>query len=399
MPPVRIPACDLRPGMYLVDTGADWQKEPFLYSHEGVVKSMGEIATILEQGYTEAYYDPDQSQIEAAEEVSVPDGVPSAFSPPTATLAEEMPMAEKAYSDCVTHVRTFMQNVRKDGKVQLGQAEPLVTTIISSLNRNMDALTSLAKVKAYDVYTFEHCVNVAIYATAFGRFLGLGEQQLLLLGMAGIFHDTGKMLVPQDILQAPRRLTPDEFEIMKTHVQRGIDCLGQSNQLPPAVIAGVVQHHEKANGAGYPNGIGAAQISPFGRVMSVADIFDALTAKRVYKDPIPCAKALSIMYNMRGETWEEGTIERFIKMLGIYPVGTPVLLASGFRGVVSRSNPAAPLRPTLLVIRDPHNKPVSPPREIDLAKFGDVLIKRALTTSEAAGIDVAALLGCGQDGN
>ena len=394
MPPVRIPASDLRPGMYIVDTGADWHKEPFLFSREGLITSMGEITTILEQGYTEAYYDPAQSQIKAAEEVSIPEDASFSFSPPRVALAEEMPMAEKAYSDCVTHVRSFMQNVRKDGKVQLGQAEPLVTTIISSLNRNMDALTSLAKVKAYDVYTFEHCVNVSIYATAFGRFRGLDEQQLLMLGMAGIFHDTGKMLVPQEILQAPRRLTPDEFDIMKTHVQRGIDCLEQSHHMPDAVIDGVVQHHEKFNGAGYPHGIAGTRISPFGRIMSVSDIFDALTAKRVYKDPIPCSKALSIMYNMREETWAEGTIERFIKMLGIYPVGTPVLLASGFRGVVSKSNPVAPLRPTLLVVRDPHGQTLSPPREVDLAKHRDISIKRALQTGEAAGIDVAALLGC-----
>lgn len=394
MPPVKISAADMRPGMYLVDTKADWRKEPFLYSREGIVRSMGEITTILEQGYTEVYYDPAQSQIEEPDEIKLPEENSYTVPPPSVSLREELPIAEKAYSDCVEHVRLFLQSAQADGKVRLGQAEPLVTTIISSLNRNMDALTSLAKVKTYDAYTFEHCVNVSIYATAFGRFLGLDEQKLLLLGMAGVFHDTGKMLVPQDILNAPRRLTPDEFDVMKTHVQLGLDCLEKSTPMPAAVIAGVGQHHEKFNGTGYPNGISGIQISSFGRVMSVADIFDALTAKRVYKDPMPCTKALSIMYGMRGETWEEGTIERFIKMLGIYPVGTPVLISSGFRAVISQSNPSAPLYPTLLVVSDPQGKPISPPREIELAKHKNITIKQALTPREAADIDIPAVLGC-----
>ena len=312
----KIAISDLRPGMYLVDTQADWQKEPFLYSKEGVIRSMEEIAAILEQGYTEAYYDPSQSHAEASEEITFPEENSYAVPPPSVALAEELPVAEQAYSDCVAHVRSFLQKAQSDKKVHLGSAEPLVQTIIKSLNRNVDALTSLAKVKRYDTYTFEHCVNVSIYATAFGRFLGLDEQKLLLLGLAGIFHDTGKMLVPQDILNAPRRLTPDEFDIMKTHVQLGLDCLEHSTPMPAAVFAGVAQHHEKFNGAGYPNGVSGIEISPYGRVMSVADIFDALTAKRVYKEPLPCTKALSIMYGMRGETWQEGTVERFIKMLG-----------------------------------------------------------------------------------
>lgn len=394
MPPVKISTSDLRPGMYVVDTKADWQNEPYLYPNEGLLGSMDDITTILMHGYKEVYYDPEQSSIKVEEKITLPEENSFNVSPPSVPLTEEMPIAEKAYNDCVDHVRNFMQNVKADGKVDLGQAEPLVNTIISSLNRNMDALTSLAKVKKYDAYTFEHCVNVSIYATAFGRFLGLDEQKLHLLGMAGIFHDAGKMLVPQEILNAPRRLSPEEFAIMKSHVQLGLDCLERSTSMSDAVFAGVGQHHEKFNGAGYPNGISGDQISPFGRIMSVVDIFDALTAKRIYKDPMPCTKALSIMYGMHGEAWEEGVVERFIKMLGIYPVGTPVLTSSGFRAVVSQSNPSAPLCPTMLVVSDPQGKPILPPREIDLAKNKNITIMHALSPKDANDIDIPAVLGC-----
>lgn len=392
MPPIKIAVADLCPGMYVIDSHTDWSKEPFLYSKEGIIRSADEIATILQQGYTEAYYDPDQSNIVPKEEISIANGETSIASPPSVELAEEFPIATQAYTDCVKHARNFMQSVRDGGDVHIDQAEPLITNIIGSLNRNMDALTSLAKVKTYDEYTFQHCVNVSIYATAFGRFLGLNENDLLLLGMAGIFHDTGKMRVPQDILNAPRRLTDEEFSIMKTHVRLGLECLEQAKGISARVIHGIGQHHEKFNGGGYPDGLTGDQISYFGRILSVADIYDALTAKRVYKDPMPPHKALSIMFGMRSETWPSGLVEQFIKMLGIYPVGTPVLLGAGFKAIVSQSNAASPLYPTVLVISDPQGQRISPPREINLSKHKNIAIKQVLTASESAEIDIAAVL-------
>lgn len=100
------------------------------------------------------------------------------------------------------------------------------------------------------------------------------------------------------------------------------------------------------------------------------------------------------MYGMRGETWQEGTVERFIKMLGVYPVGTPVLISSGYRAVISQSNPSSPLYPTILVVSDPQGKTITPPKEIDLAEHKNITIKQALTTNEAADIDIPAVLGC-----
>lgn len=392
MPPIKIAIADLRPGMYIIDSKTDWSKEPFLYSKEGLIRSSDEIATILQQGFTEAYYDPAQSSIAPQEDIDLSLDEKVEVAPPSAALPEEFPIATQAYTDCVKHAREFMQSVREGGEIHIDQAEPLVTNIIDSLNRNMDALTSLAKVKIYDEYTFQHCVNVSIFATAFGRFLGLNEKELLLLGMAGIFHDTGKMRVPQDILNAPRRLTDEEFAIMKTHVRLGLDCLEQAKGMPTKVVYGIGQHHEKFNGGGYPEGLKGDQISHFGRILSVADIYDALTARRVYKEPMPPHKALSIMYGMRSDTWPTGLVEQFIKMLGIYPVGTPVLLGSGFRAVVSQSNASAPLYPTILVVSDPQGKPISPPREVSLAKHRNITIKQVLTATESADIDVAAIL-------
>ena len=391
MPVVHISVNDLRPGMYIVDTGISWIARPYLYAKEGVIRSQAEIVEIIHQGFAEAYYDTEQSDIQPVEPISLEDTNNSSTTEAVVPLAEEIHQAESTYTDCVKQAEEFMAEART-GMVDMEPSRPLVHGIIDSVNRNVDALTSLAKIKHYDEYTFTHCVNVSIFSVAFGKYLGFDQHQLYLLGMAGLFHDLGKMRVPVEILNAPRRLTDEEFKIMKTHARLGEDTLSSVKGIAPEILMGAGQHHEKYDGSGYPNYLSGSAISIYGRILSVADCYDALSAKRVYKEAMPPAKALSIMFEMRKGAWEPNLLEHFIKMLGIYPVGTPVELSSGFMGVVAKSNPASPLRPVAAVIRDPDGRRIFPPRTVDLAKRRDLKIVQPLAPGEAAKIDVFAIL-------
>ncbi|MCR5814153.1 MAG: HD-GYP domain-containing protein [Desulfovibrio sp.] len=383
--------------MYIVDTGVSWIDRPFLYAKEGMIRSQAEIVEIIHQGFAEAYYDTEQSEIKPVEPISFERSDKSPTPLAVASLAEELQQAESTYTDCVKQAKEFMLEART-GMVDLEPSIPLVHGIIDSVNRNVDALTSLSKIKHYDEYTFAHCVNVSIFSVAFGKYLGFDQQQLYLLGMAGLFHDLGKMRVPIEILNAPRRLTDEEFAIMKTHAQLGQDTLSSVKGIASEILMGAGQHHEKHDGSGYPNHLVGAAISLYGRILSVADCYDALSAKRVYKDAIPPSKALSIMFQMRNGAWEPGLLERFIKMLGIYPVGTPVELSFGFRGVVSKSNPASPLRPVAAVVRAPNGKMIDPPRTVDLSKHADIKITQPLTAGEASDIDILAILKSSDEG-
>ncbi len=391
MPVLHVSVDDLRPGMYIVDTGASWIDHPYLYAKEGVIRSQAEIAEIIQQGFAEAYYDPEQSNIKPAEPISLDNAGESRGAPAVVSLAEELQQAENTYTECVRHARAFMLEAR-NGTVDLESSRPLVHGIIDSVNRNVDALTSLAKIKHYDEYTFAHCVNVAIFSVAFGKYLGFDQQKLYLLGMAGLFHDLGKMRVPVEILNAPRRLTDEEFAVMKTHARLGQDTLASVKGIEPEIMLGAGQHHEKHDGSGYPGHLVGVRISQYGRILSVADCYDALSAKRVYKAAMPPTKALSIMFEMRRGAWEPGLLEHFIKMMGIYPVGTPVELSSGFRGVIARTNPAMPLQPVAAVVRAPDGRGIVPPRTVDLAKHRGIKITQPLTAGEAADIDALSIL-------
>lgn len=391
MPVLLVSVDDLRPGMFIVDTGASWIEHPYLYAKEGLIQSQSEVTEIIDQGYAEAYYDPEQSNISPAEPISVTDANESHGSAPVVSLSEELQQAENTYTECVNHVRKFMQEART-GTIDLKASGSLVEGIMDSVNRNADALTSLAKIKHYDEYTFAHCVNVSIFSIAFAKFLGFDQRKIYLLGLAGLFHDLGKMWVPVEILNAPRRLTDEEFAIMKTHARLSRDALTSVKGIEPEIVLGAGQHHERHDGSGYPDQLVGSNISPFGRILSVVDCYDALSAKRVYKDAMPPTKALSIMFEMRKGAWSPGLLETFIKMLGIYPVGTAVKLSSGFTGVIARNNPTSPLQPVAAVIMDPKGKNIAPPVAVDLAKNQSMKITEALSVSEATDIDSLAIL-------
>jgi len=294
MPLIKIPIATLRPGMYIVDPGISWLKAPLLYMQEGFLDSDEEINNIMLQGFAEAYYDPERSRDENV-------GAPVPHTP----LAVELHKANLIYDDAYANVKNFLESAR-GGAIDLTFARPLVGDIIKSLSRNVDALVTLSLLKKTDEYTYSHSVNVTIFAVAFANFLGMPEERLHNVGLAGLLHDYGKALIPNEILTAPRALTLQEFETMRTHVMLGVEKIKQFSSIDEEALTGIAQHHEKHNGTGYPMRLSGKQIGVFGRVLSLSDVYDALSSKRVYKGALPPNKALGMMYKMRGQAWAPG---------------------------------------------------------------------------------------------
>ena len=378
MSTVHISTNELRPGMYIIPTDALWPNRPFLYSKGGFITSRAEIEDIIAQGYIEAFYDPDKSYEEPAETFLAEQALQVPI-PPKIPLDAEIKPAETLYTNSVEHMEHFFDEARH-GQIKTKPVQHLVSHLLGSMDRNQDALTSLAKIKSYHEYTFTHCLNVAIFALAFGRQLNLAPKELELLGMAALFHDLGKTCIPKRILDAPRKLTHAEFAIIQTHSQHGATLLQKVPSIPKQVIQGVLDHHEKYNGHGYPNHKKGGEISAFGQIISVADVYDALSADRAYRTAISPNNALATMYGMR-DTWQPGLCETFIKTLGIYPVGSCVRLTMGYIGIVSQSNFQAPLYPTVILCIAPDGSAINPPQKLDLATQHDLQILRVLPSS------------------
>ncbi len=199
---------------------------------------------------------------------------------------------------------------------------------------------------------FFHSVNVAILSLLMGMELGLGTDDLQNLGLAAILHDIGKMFVNSEILHKPTSLAPDEYKEVKQHVKLGYNFLKATFEIPAQVYVAVLQHHERYDGKGYPNELGGDNIHLFGRIIAVTDVYDALTANRPYRKPIPASKALDYIVSGNGTLFDRRLTNIFVRKVAHYPVGTYVRLNSGHSGIVFKNYCDASDRPVVKLIVD-----------------------------------------------
>ncbi|MEE9542374.1 MAG: HD-GYP domain-containing protein [Thermodesulfobacteriota bacterium] len=294
---------------------------------------------------------------------------------------EEIEKAQSLKRDAQTVAGDLLSEVRAGKGIEPGKAKDVVDSMVDSVFNNQDALLSLSRLKDYDNYTFTHSVNVSILALALGRRLNFSRDDLGMLGMGGILHDVGKMLVPDNILNKPGVLTEKEFKEMKNHVTYGVDLLGKSRDIDDKSIYLASQHHERVDGSGYPTGMPGADIHLFGRIGSICDVYDAMTTKRAYGDTPSPAVALKRIYGWKGQNFDPDLVDRFIMCLGIYPIGGLVKLDSGEIGVVRSANRNNLLKPKVLVFQDDEGKRYTKPFEVDFAGTTERQIVEALDQS------------------
>ncbi len=265
---------------------------------------------------------------------------------------EEFEKAGVVYAEALSYARHFMEEVRRGKVLDCREAVPVVDRIIASIMRNRSAVASLAKLREHDDYTFHHCINVAVFAILFGRSLGLPTEQLRVLGIAGIFHDVGKACIPEEILKKPGRLNDAEYGIIKRHAVEGYRVMRDSSALQRDVLLAIMQHHERHDGRGYPRGLSGRAINPLARVISLVDVYDALTSNRCYRKASTPTTALGLIYRENGTHFFPTYVERFIKCIGVYPPGSLVRLTDGSIAVVREVNPERILSPTVDVCFD-----------------------------------------------
>lgn len=282
------------------------------------------------------------------------------------SLEQELPTARRLYAESLKHVRGFMDGVRQGTVIDPREAAPLVDGFIESVFRNESAAATLFKLRDFDAYTYTHSLNVSVLSVLLGRRLGLDRIALREVGVAGMLHDLGKARIPEAILNKPGKLTPAEFEVMKSHPEQGFALLQGLPGLNGDMLRAVIEHHERRDGTGYPRGLKEQDIGLYSRIISVADVYDALTSRRVYKEPMAPAKALGLMYQWRDRDFTPQVIEHFIRCLGVYPLGSLVQLSGGEHALVMAANPEHPAEPVVRVILDSRLRPV-PPRTLDLA--------------------------------
>ncbi|HMK75433.1 MAG TPA: HD-GYP domain-containing protein [Thermodesulfobacteriota bacterium] len=248
--------------------------------------------------------------------------------------------SKEVYFKSISLVKEMVENINQQKALNIRKAKRLMQNAVNAILQDDSTLLGLANIKNYDEYTFNHSVNVAIYAIALGQRIGIPKKHLSHLGMAGLFHDMGKTRIPREILNKTGKLSPEEWSVMRTHPVAGTELImsmKEWGELSTRMIEGAFEHHLRYDLTGYPRLTRKRKISLFGRIITVADCYDALVRPRVYnRFPYVSEKILGIMLERSGKDFDPAIVKVFINMIGIFPLGTLVLLNTNEMGIVTQ---------------------------------------------------------------
>ncbi|MBQ9926487.1 MAG: HD-GYP domain-containing protein [Lachnospiraceae bacterium] len=191
----------------------------------------------------------------------------------------------------------------------------------------------LHSMREYDDATYVHCMNVALICNVFARWLHLSEEEIRTATISGLLHDIGKTQIPDSIIKKPGKLTEEEYSIVKTHPQVGHQMLA-SSALPKSILNAVLLHHEKCDGSGYPFGFSGDQIDPYAKIVSIADVYDAMTSARIYRGPLCPFKAIALFESEGLQKYDTKYILTFLEnVVNTYLLNT-IRLNNGVTGKI-----------------------------------------------------------------
>ncbi len=234
-----------------------------------------------------------------------------------------------------------------DGEKFANTTNNITNDLMKAIQDNDAIAVDINALKTSDEYTFKHSVDVATMSMIIAKKQGLKKEDVYNIGIAGLLHDMGKSKIPNEILNKPARLNDDEFAIMKSHSMLGYEILKEKNEFSSAISFAVLQHHEKANGKGYPMGVTAEKITPYAKILSVADVYDALVTERPYKKSFSQRTAIEMIMSMTEEL-DITAMKSFLASVILYPVDSTVKLSNGEEARVVKNNPESILRPVVV---------------------------------------------------
>lgn len=282
------------------------------------------------------------------------------------TVEDELPLAQEAHDKVESAVQSVIEDLNKSKSLELEKVNDAVGWMVESVVRNPDGMVWLTRLKSVDAYTYDHGLNTAIYLIAFGRHLGLPEDQLQMIGTVGLMQDVGKIRLPRALLEKRAKLSPAELKVFQSHVGHSIDVMRTSKDASESLIQAISQHHERYDGTGYPHGVTGDKITMLGGMAGLADTYSAMISARPYAEAVSVQQALHALYTTRDKAFKADLVEQFIQCVGVFPVGSLVELNSGEVAVVVSQNRARRLKPRVMLVLDINRQSFAKPVMLDL---------------------------------
>jgi HD-GYP domain-containing protein (c-di-GMP phosphodiesterase class II) len=381
---LRVRKEDLRLGMWVQSLEGSWLDHPFWRS-KFLLEKEEDLRALQGSDIDSIWVDEEKSLGPAvahltAQPISKPrliEDVAPAAAPEPSPAAEPKPhrttprteyhAAEKVLQDCKTAVGELYSRIRSGDAGAIEDADPVVSGIAESVERNPDALLTLTRIRSLDEYTYMHSVAVSALMINLARELKLPHDFIRQAGTAGLFMDVGKGFLPPALLNKTGEYSAGDWLKMRRHPQLGADAVKASGDLSKIVADVCLHHHEKYDGTGYPHGLKGDEISLFARMAAICDTYEALASPRPHRPALGPAEAVAELYKLTGH-FDESLLTSFIRSIGIYPVGSLVRLESRMLGCVSAQRRDELTRPVVRVFYSIAQRAQVPVHELDLAE-------------------------------
>lgn len=291
-------------------------------------------------------------------------------------IKAEIKAAKAIYNESKKIQKKLFEQALSGMTVDLAPVIEVTNKSVDAIFNNPDSLACMINIREKDEYLLEHSVAVAVYMTIFARYLKMEREVVQHLSVGAFLHDIGKIKIPDKVLNKPGKLTDDEFSVMKTHANHSIDIIKKTPGINKLSLEVAALHHEKLNGEGYPFQVQGEDISQYGRMIAICDIFDALTANRVYKEGFTHNKAFSILRELAKSNHLDVTlVDQFIQCVGVYPIGSLVQLESKKLAIVEQRNNNSPIKPKVRSFYSVNLHQYENTQDIDLTDTDDFIVK------------------------
>ena len=345
---VKVPASNLRPGMFVAELDRPWLETPFALQGF-VIRGPGDVQYLndyVDHVFVDVDFTGSPRYLPAANEpIAEPHGE-------RLQIRADFQQARTSFETASVALDDVFEKLRGGSPIDFKSVTNAVSPLIEGVYRNQEAVAALLRLKEKGDYRYNHGISMALWGAILGRHLGLHRDELEKLAVGCALCDVGMTELPRDLLHQPHPLSDAQLRIVRAHTSIGVQMVTQSRNADKDVLAIIEHHHERMDGSGYPHGLKGVEIPLLARIAGLVDAYDAMITERPYAQPRTSHEAVQELIDVKGRLFQEALVEQFVQAIGMFPTGTLVELSTGEVAIVVCQNTTRRLKPEVVVVLD-----------------------------------------------